>query len=86
MPMPAMKTATRCSARTKRTGQRCWNPAAYGMGVCRMHGARKRCTVLLDKAHPNYRHGQRTKEAQKSHKEDMTLLDYVEKLMKRWNK
>ena len=30
----------RCSARSKRTGEPCRNPAVLGWNVCRMHGAR----------------------------------------------
>ena len=30
----------RCTARSKRTGEPCSNPAALGWNVCRMHGAR----------------------------------------------
>ena len=30
----------RCSARSKRTGEPCRNPAVLGWSVCRMHGAR----------------------------------------------
>ena len=30
----------RCTARSKRTGEPCRNPAVLGWNVCRMHGAR----------------------------------------------
>tara|TARA_B100000989_G_scaffold288808_1_gene259921 strand:+ start:462 stop:749 length:288 start_codon:yes stop_codon:yes gene_type:complete len=30
----------RCTARSKRTGDPCRNPAVLGWNVCRMHGAR----------------------------------------------
>lgn len=63
MPLPAMKTARRCHAHTKSTGQQCHNPAAFGMLVCRLHGARKKSTILKGRDHPNYRHGQDTQEA-----------------------
>ena len=39
MPTPLNKFATQCTAKSKRTGQRCKNPAVQGWTVCRMHGA-----------------------------------------------
>lgn len=77
MPLPSLKTARRCRARAKHSGQRCHNPAAYGMPVCRMHGARKAETIRSGPAHPNYQHGQNTKEAKRAHKEGMTVLRLV---------
>src|SRR4051812_43290701 len=35
----AMHLSPRCSARSKRTGQRCRAPAVRGWTVCRFHGA-----------------------------------------------
>ena len=34
-----MHLSPRCSARSKRTGERCRAPAVRGWGVCRFHGA-----------------------------------------------
>ena len=34
-----MHLATRCKARSKRTGKPCQSPAVRGCVVCRMHGA-----------------------------------------------
>ena len=36
----AFQTAPRCTATSKRTGQRCKAPAVRGWNVCRFHGAR----------------------------------------------
>ena len=36
----AFQKALRCTARSKRTGQRCRAPAMKGWKVCRFHGAR----------------------------------------------
>ena len=38
MPMP-MHQASRCHARSKRSGLQCRAPAVRGHSVCRMHGA-----------------------------------------------
>jgi len=65
MPLPAIRnqTALQCKAKAKHSQVRCLNPAAYGMPVCRFHGARKPQTVLKGKDHPNYRHGNETLDA-----------------------
>jgi hypothetical protein len=36
----AFQKAPRCTAKSKRTGQRCKAPAVCGYNVCRFHGAR----------------------------------------------
>lgn len=77
MPLPSLKTALRCHAKAKHSGQSCNNPAAHGMVVCRMHGARKPVTIRSGEAHPNYKHGQSTKAARAIHREDMDLLRLV---------
>ena len=77
MPLPSLKTARRCRAKAKHSGERCNNPAAYGMGVCRMHGARTAETIRSGEAHPNYQHGQSTKAARAMHREEMDLLRLV---------
>ena len=55
-----MNLAPRCSARSKRSGERCKAPAVKGRKVCRMHGARG--GAPSGKANGNYRHGACTKE------------------------
>jgi hypothetical protein len=66
MPLPSMRLhgAKQCTAKSKRTGLSCNNPAAYGCRTCRMHGARKAESIKLGEQHPNYVHGGRTLEAQ----------------------
>ena len=39
-PMDRVRAAPRCTATSKRTGQRCKGPAVWGWAVCRYHGAR----------------------------------------------
>lgn len=62
MPLPAVEDhgAAQCRARSKRSGERCLNPAAHGMKVCRMHGARRAHTTLRGEKHPAYKHGRET--------------------------
>ena len=44
---------SRCTAKSKRSGQRCKNPPVKGRRTCRMHGG----TTPRGPAHPSYRHG-----------------------------
>ena len=61
-------------ARSKRSVERCKNPAAYGMPVCRFHGARRPDAVLRGPSHPQYRHGRETLETRRSRVEAMTRI------------
>ena len=65
MPLPNIISgkALRCSAKCKTRGDLCRNPAAYGMNVCRYHGARRQETIRRGANHPQYRHGGETVEA-----------------------
>lgn len=64
MPLPSMKKAKRCTAKAKSTGQQCNNPVKGRTGkVCRLHGWRSKETVRLGSNHPQYVHGEATKEA-----------------------
>lgn len=83
MPLPSLKYALQCKAKCKSTGERCKNPAAHGMEVCRMHGARRKSTILSGSAHPNFRHGQATKEVLEASKHDRELLRQVAGIMKK---
>jgi hypothetical protein len=56
-----MHQSPRCSARSKRTGQRCRAPAVRGWGVCRYHGAGG--GGPKGKCNGNYKHGLFTAEA-----------------------
>lgn len=46
-----------CTATSKRTGQRCNGKAVTGRTTCRMHGG----TAPIGAAHPNTKHGRRSK-------------------------
>src|SRR5215831_18038587 len=60
-PMDKAHGPPRCTARSKRSGERCRAPAVRGWRVCRMHGA---CGgAPKGERNGNYRHGARTKEA-----------------------
>lgn len=54
--------APRCTATSKRTGQRCQSPAMRGWTVCRHHGARG--GGPSGPRNGNYKHGQYTKQAE----------------------
>ena len=64
MPIPSITKygAKQCVSKSKRTGEPCLNLAKTGWRVCRMHGARKSKKALIGKEHPNFIHGDRTKE------------------------
>lgn len=55
-----MHCAARCTATSKRTGLPCKNPAVRGWTVCRMHGAGGGAEA--GRAHPNWKHGARTRD------------------------
>lgn len=59
-PMHAANAAPRCTAKSRRSGLPCKNPAVKGWSVCRMHGARG--GHGSGKANPAYKHGMRTRE------------------------
>jgi len=67
-----MHLAPRCSARSKRSGNRCRAPAVRGMLVCRFHGAR--AGGPKGSANGAYRHGLHTKEAVKERRAIAQLL------------
>lgn len=83
MPLPNIlsQTTSQCRARSKRSGVRCWNPAAFGMPVCRFHGARRPETVKRGADHPQYRHGQETLLMRQSHRESSVRLRALEGMM-----
>ena len=57
-----MNAAPRCTATSKRTGERCKGPAVRGWNVCRFHGAGGGAPE--GEEHGQYVHGGRTLEAQ----------------------
>ena len=83
MPLPSMRLhgAKSCTAKSKRTGLPCNNPAAYGCGTCRMHGARKAESIKRGEQHPNYVHGGRTLEAQLEQSAVSRRLQQIEDAM-----
>jgi hypothetical protein len=82
VPLPNITSgkATRCSAKCKATGTQCKNPAAYGMAVCRYHGARKPETVRRGATHPQYRHGGETLLAKADRSSKLAELRHLEAL------
>ena len=70
-PLP-MHLSLRCSARSKRTGERCRAPAVTGWSVCRFHGAGG--GGPKGRRHGNYKHGLFTKEAVQMRRQVSTLL------------
>jgi hypothetical protein len=57
-PMRKAHAAVRCTAKSKRTGERCKGPAVRGWTVCRMHGARG--GQPAGQANPQWTHGLRS--------------------------
>ena len=78
--MPLPNLIRRCSAQARSTGNRCLNPAAFGCKTCRYHGARRRETVKVGKDHPQYLHGERTREAIQKYRTTMAELQTLEEL------
>lgn len=81
MPLPnvASGRTAQCTARSKRNKRRCLNPAAFGMPVCRFHGARRFASVKRGSDHPQYSHGRETVEARRRRVEAMSRIrDLVE--------
>ena len=57
------------------------NPAAFGMAVCRYHGARRPETIKRGANHPQYRHGQETYGAKAERHEMAVFFHEAESLM-----
>ena len=62
MPLPSVELhgAARCTARSRRTGERCKNPSAFSSTTCRYHGARRPESVPRGIRHWNYKNGAET--------------------------
>jgi hypothetical protein len=82
MPLPNITSGEtkRCKAKCKARGDQCRNPAAYGMAVCRYHGARRAETIMRGANHPQYRHGQETLEAKAERSKKLAELRELEAL------
>lgn len=75
MPLQSvLNGAKQCQVTSKRSKQRCKNPAAYGCLSCRMHGAHKSRNVLRGANHPKYRNGERTRESEEAHRQSSIIL------------
>ena len=62
MPLPSvLNGAQQCQAKSKRSGKRCLNLAAYGCKTCRYHGAHRPQQAAAGEDHWNFKHGQATK-------------------------
>ena len=79
MPLPNIRLgfARQCECRSKRTGERCKNPAAFGTRACRYHGAYRQRRVLRGEDHPNYQHGEATNEARDEHSRAAARLHHL---------
>jgi hypothetical protein len=83
MPLPNVSAdpSLQCRAKSKRSQERCKNPAAFGMATCRMHGARRPETVRKGAKHPAYRHGHETMQAKADRSAKLTELRQLEGVM-----
>lgn len=83
MPLkPVMSgAAARCNARSRTTGNRCWNPAAFGMATCRYHGARRPETVRRGVEHPQYKGGQETLQAKQQRSQALARIAVYEEVL-----
>ena len=83
VPLLSVRTygARQCTAKSKRSGRRCLNPAAYGCKTCRMHGARKYTAIRRGSDHPNFRHGNETLSAKAQRSRALGRLRQLEDLM-----
>jgi hypothetical protein len=59
-PVHRLRSASRCTAKAKSTGERCRCPAVRGWAVCRVHGARG--GHAAGPSHPQWKHGGRSQE------------------------
>ena len=80
MPLPSVTkhNAAQCTAMSKRSRERCGNPAAYGCRTCRIHGARRPESIKSGSAHPNYRHGLETLPAKRQRSIKLAELRVIE--------
>ena len=78
LPLPNLKA--QCTAKKRKTGERCKNPAAFGCKSCRYHGASK---ILSGLQHHNYKHGERTLEALSKYSQKVAELDQLEDIAHR---
>ena len=86
MPLPSVLKhgAKQCHATAKHSRCQCLNPAAYGMNVCRFHGARRKETILKGEAHPLYKHGQETLQMKTERSAGLARIRALEGLMHKY--
>ena len=80
MPLPSVikHGAKLCSAKSKRTGLPCLNPAAFNCRTCRMHGAHKSRNVANGVNSGKYKNGHHTKETKEKTRKTIVKLRYLE--------
>jgi hypothetical protein len=78
MPLPNLTPENRCTARARRTGERCLRLAAWGCCTCQFHGARRPESIKRGKDNPRYVHGQRTQEAMQAYSQASHKLRELE--------
>ena len=82
MPLKSLSYgAKQCAAKSKRSKERCKNPAAFGTASCRMHGAVAYEKRPRGKSHGRYMHGKRTLEAQLEQSATSRRLQQIEDAM-----
>jgi hypothetical protein len=83
MPLPNVVSGrtAQCTARSKRSLRRCMNPCAYGMPVCKFHGARRRESILRGSDHPKFIHGREIQQHRQARREASIRLRQLENLM-----
>lgn len=75
MPLPHIKKL--CSAKSKRTGLPCRNPAAYGCRTCKTHGAHR---IRRGKDAPNFKSGMYSESRIAEYRADMSRLQHIEEI------
>lgn len=84
MPLPSVTKygAKQCKAISKNLKRRCLNPAAYGCSTCRYHGAwrSKSRSIPQGENHPQYKHGERTKESIAERQKTLLRLHTLEEI------
>ena len=84
MPLPSVLKhgAKLCSAKSKRTGLPCNNPAAFNCRTCKVHGAHRSRNVAKGINSGKYKNGHYTKEAKEQSSKSLVKLRYLEEIGK----
>ncbi len=82
MPLPSVLKhgAKLCSAKSKRTGLPCNNPAAFNCRTCKVHGAHQSRNVANGINSGQYKNGHHTKKAKERSSKTLVRLRYLEDL------